>query len=85
MTYTVVVGNRPLRQYLLDIVVNFNRGIEVVEIVGKGKNISRAVTLYNMVLNRLGNSVVLDHVEIGSELDRRMKRVSYIKIRIRKV
>ncbi|HID80365.1 MAG TPA: hypothetical protein EYP48_01455, partial [Ignisphaera sp.] len=43
-TQTLVLGNKPLRSYLLDIIVSFNQGIEVVEIMAKGKNISRAVT-----------------------------------------
>ena len=82
-TQTVVLGNKPLRSYLLDIIVSFNQGIEVVEIMAKGKNISRAVTLYNMLLDRLGDSLSLDHIEIGSLLERG-RRVSYIKIRVRK-
>ncbi len=83
-TQTIVLGNKPLRSYLLDIIVSFNQGIEVVEIMGKGKNISRAVTLYNMLLDRLGDSLTLDHVEIGSLLERG-RRVSYIKIRVRRL
>ncbi len=83
-TQTIVLGNKPLRSYLLDIIVSFNQGIEVVEIMGKGKNISRAVTLYNMLLDRLGDSLALDHVEIGSLLERG-RRVSYIKIRVRRL
>jgi len=81
LTQTIVLGNKPLRNYLLDVVVSFNRGVDAVEILGKGKNIHRAVTLYNMVVNRLGDSVKLEHVEIGSLLERG-RRVSYIKIRI---
>jgi len=83
-TQTVVLGSKPLRSYLLDIIVSFNQGIEVVEIMGKGKNISRAVTLYNMLLDRLGDSLTLDHVEIGSLLERG-RRVSYIKIKVRRL
>jgi len=83
-THTVVLGNKPLRTYLLDIIVGFNQGIEVVEILGKGKNISKAVTLYNMLLDRLGDSVSLDNIEIGSVIERG-RRVSYIKIRVKRI
>ncbi len=84
LTQTIVLGNKPLRDYLLEVVVSFNRGVDVVEIMGKGRNISRAVTLYNMVMNRLGDSVALDNVEIGSLLERG-RRVSYIKIRLKRL
>ena len=83
-TQTIVLGNKPLRDYLLEVVVSFNRGVDIVEIMGKGRNISRAVTLYNMVMNRLGDSVALDHVEIGSLLERG-RRISYIKIRLKRL
>ncbi len=84
ITQTIVVGNKPLKSYLLDIIVSFNRGIDVVEIIGKGKNITRAVTLYNMLSSRLSDSIHLEGVEIGSVFERG-RRISYIKIRIKRV
>ncbi|RLG77942.1 MAG: DNA-binding protein [Thermoprotei archaeon] len=75
----IVLGNKPLRNYLLDIVLALNRGADEVEILGKGRHINRAVTLYNMLSGRLGDSLHLDKVEIGS-VHERGRRISYIKI-----
>ncbi len=84
IAHTVVVGSRPLRSYLLDIIVSFNNGIDLVEIRGRGKNIYRAVTLYNMLKNRLGDNVKLERVEIGSTSEKG-RRVSFIKIIVKRV
>ena len=75
----IVLGNKPLRSYLLDVVVALNRGVENVEILGKGRHISRAVTLFNMLHGRLGDSLNLEKVEIGS-VHERGRRISYIRI-----
>ncbi len=83
LTETIVLGSKSLNDYLLQVVVSFNRGVDVVEILGKGRNINKAVNLYNRVMERLGDSVVLDHVEIGSLLERG-RRVSYIRIRLKR-
>lgn len=75
----IVLGNRPLRNYLLDVVLALNRGVDNVEILGKGRHISRAVALYNLLHGRLGDSLHLDKVEIGS-VHEKGRRISYIRI-----
>jgi len=82
--YTINIGNRPLRNYVLEAIVNLNQGADIVEIVGRGRHIHRAVNVFNAIASRLGDSVKLEGVEIGSILVRG-RRVSYIKIRIRRV
>jgi len=83
LTETIVLGSKSLNEYLLQVVVSFNRGVDTVEILGKGRNINKAVNLYNRVMERLGDSVVLEDVEIGSLLERG-RRVSYIRIRLKR-
>ncbi|MEL9939778.1 MAG: DNA-binding protein [Ignisphaera sp.] len=78
---TIVLGNRPLREYLLEAIISLNRDADSVEILGRGRHIHRAVTLYNTLAARLGDRIVLKNVEIGSMLVRG-RRVSYIKISI---
>jgi DNA-binding protein len=82
-TKTIVLGNRPLREYILETIISVNRDADVVEILGRGKHIYRAVTLYSALVSRLGDRIALRNVEIGSMLIRG-KRVSYIKISIGK-
>jgi DNA-binding protein Alba len=80
---SIVLGNRPLRDYLLEAIVSLNRDANSIEILGRGKHISRAVTLYNMLSSRLGDRITLKNVEIGSLLIRG-RRISYIKISIQR-
>jgi|UniRef100_A0A7J2U5N4 DNA-binding protein Alba len=82
-TKTIVLGNRPLREYILEAIISINRDVDIVEILGRGKQIHRAVTLYNTLTSRLGDRITLKNVEIGSMLIRG-RRVSYIKISIGK-
>ncbi|MDK6028573.1 DNA-binding protein [Ignisphaera sp. 4213-co] len=82
-TKTIVLGNRPLREYVLEAIVSLNREADVIEILGRGRHIHRAVTLYNTLASRLGDRVTLKNVEIGSLLIKG-RRVSYIKISIAK-
>lgn len=81
---TIVLGNRPLRDYLLEAIVNLNRDVNSIEILGRGRHIHRAVTLYNMISSRLGDRIMLKSVEIGSHLIKG-RRVSYIKICIQRL
>jgi len=80
---TIVLGNRPLRDYLLESIVSLNRESDVIEILGRGKHIYRAVNLYNMLSSRLGDRISIKNIEIGSMLIRN-RRVSYIKITIQR-
>ncbi len=82
-TRTIVLGNRPLRDYLLEAIVNLNRDVNSIEILGRGRHIYRAVTLYNILSSRLGDRITLKNVEIGSHLIKG-RRISYIKISIQK-
>ncbi|MEM0361390.1 MAG: DNA-binding protein [Sulfolobales archaeon] len=79
---TVSVGSRPLSDYVLSIIILFNQGVKKVVLKGKGGNISKAIAVYNAVKDRLGDSIRLEGIEIGSEYYDNRKRVSYIKISI---
>ncbi len=76
----VSVGSRPLSDYVLSIIILFNQGVKKVVVKGRGENISKAIAVCNAVKDRLGESVKLENVEIGSEYYSNKKRVSYIKI-----
>ncbi|MCS7108163.1 MAG: DNA-binding protein [Sulfolobales archaeon] len=76
----VSVGSRPLSDYVLSIIILLNQGVKKVVLKGKGGNINKAIAVYNAVKDRLGDSVKLEGVEIGSEYYSNRKRVSYIKI-----
>ncbi|MEM4502229.1 MAG: DNA-binding protein, partial [Ignisphaera sp.] len=81
---TIVLGRKPLRDYLIEAVVSLNRDADVVEIVGRGRNIHRAVNLYNALISRVGERITIKDVEIGSVLVKN-RRVSYIKIVVQRI
>jgi DNA-binding protein Alba len=81
---TILLGNKPLKEYLVEAIVSLNREVDVIEIIGRGRNIYRAVNLYNALLVRVGDRVNLKDVEIGSILVRN-RRVSYIRIALQRV
>ncbi|MCX8208935.1 MAG: DNA-binding protein [Sulfolobales archaeon] len=79
--YKISVGRRSISDYMTSIAIIFNQGVKSVVIRGSGDNIHRAVTLYNVLKSRLGDSIKLVNVKIGSE-KRGSKYVPYIEIEI---
>jgi DNA-binding protein len=54
---TVFVGNKPVMNYVLAVVTQFNNGAEEVAIKARGKAISRAVDTAEIALNRFLDGV----------------------------
>lgn len=81
---SILLGNKPLKDYLVEAIISLNRDVDVVEIVGRGRNIYRAVNLYNAIISRIGDRVKIKDIEIGSILIRN-RRVSYIRIAVQRV
>ncbi len=80
---TVVIGRKSVSNYVLAVIVMFNQGIDEVELKARGEAINKAVEVYNALRDRLGDSIELAGVEIGSEYSG-TRRVSYIRIKIRR-
>ncbi|ADV65524.1 DNA-binding protein [Desulfurococcus mucosus] len=77
------VGRKSLDDYIVEVILMFQEGSERVVLKGVGPYISRAVDLYNALVSRMGDSVELVKVGIGSErIKGRMK--PFIAIEIRK-
>ena len=74
----IVVRDRPVNEYVLNALVAFNSGTDLVEIIGRGENISKAVVVFNVLREKLEESLKVVKVEIGSEHGRR-RPVPYIK------
>ncbi|MEZ0394650.1 MAG: DNA-binding protein [Desulfurococcaceae archaeon] len=79
----VDVGLKPVEDYVFEVVLSFQEGSSEVVIKGRGQSISKAVDVYNAVVDRLGEGVELAGVEIGSEEFKGRLR-SYIAIRLRR-
>ncbi|BFH74349.1 DNA-binding protein [Sulfurisphaera javensis] len=70
--------------YVLDVIVMFNQGYDEVELKGVGNSIYKAVEVYNLLKDRLGDGIKLEKTDIGSEVKDR-RRISYISIRLKRV
>ncbi|AAK41238.1 DNA-binding protein [Saccharolobus solfataricus] len=80
----VVRKTKNVEDHVLDVIVLFNQGIDEVILKGTGREISKAVDVYNSLKDRLGDGVQLVNVQTGSEV-RDRRRISYILLRLKRV
>ncbi|HOT04581.1 MAG: DNA/RNA-binding protein Alba 2 [Methanoregulaceae archaeon PtaB.Bin108] len=80
---TVFVGNKPVMNYVLAVVTQFNNGAQEVSIKARGKAISRAVDTAEIALNRflegVGKKEIITSTEI-IDTDSGKTNVSSIEI-----
>jgi DNA-binding protein len=65
---TVFVGNKPVMNYVLAVVTQFNNGAEEVAIKARGKAISRAVDTAEISLNRFLEGIVKKDIITSTEI-----------------
>ncbi len=88
---SVYIGNKPFMNYVTGVVVQFtSKGADEVVIKGRGKFISRAVDVAEVIINRfLKDQVALKDIKIGSEAFKNEEgkeiRVSIIEITLKKL
>lgn len=82
-TKVIDVSKKPVSEYVFDAVVSFNQGVDEIVIKGRGDFISKAVDVYRYLAERLGDSIEVIDISIGSEKFRGRRR-SYIAIRIKR-
>jgi len=63
---TIFVGNKPFMNYVTGIVMHFNQGADKVVIKARGRYISRAVDIGEVVKNKFVEGVKVTDVKIGS-------------------
>jgi len=84
----VFIGKKPFMNYVTGVVMQFNSGAKEVKIKARGKYISRAVDVAEVVKNRFIQDAKLKEVKIDSEefegREGRKVRVSTIEITIAK-
>lgn len=83
---TVLIGNKPPMNYILAVVSQFNSGSAEVIIRARGKAISQAVDVAEIVRNKFVQKATVNKVAIGTEQvvdeDGRKRLVSAIEIRL---
>jgi DNA-binding protein len=65
---TVFVGNKPVMNYVLAVVTQFNNGAQEVAIKARGKAISRAVDTAEIALNRFLENVDKKQIVTSTEI-----------------
>lgn len=83
----VFVGNKPVMNYVLAVVTQFSSGADNVTIKARGRAISRAVDVAEVVRNRFLDDVELKEIFISTEKvtsDRGESNVSAMEITIGK-
>ncbi len=79
----VYVGNKPVMNYVLAVVTQFNNGASEVAVKARGKAISRAVDTVEVTKNRFLEGAKVKDIKIGTEkiaTDRGESNVSIIEI-----
>ncbi|RUM48009.1 MAG: DNA-binding protein [Hyperthermus sp.] len=80
---TIIIGKKPIADYVLSAIVVLNKGFDEVVIRGQGANISKAVDVYNALVNRLRDSVELVSVRIDS-IEKGRRLIPFIEIKVRR-
>ena len=84
----VFIGKKPFMNYVTGVVMQFNSGIKRVTVKARGKYISRAVDVAEVVRNRFVQEVKLEKINIASEEfegeDGKRIRISTIEISLTK-
>jgi DNA-binding protein len=84
----IFVGRKPSMAYVLGVITQFNEGKKDVHIKARGKAISRAVDVAEIVRRRFINDAVIESIDIGTEEreleDKTKVNVSSIEIVLKK-
>jgi len=84
----VFVGNKPVMNYVLAVVKEFNNGATDVTLKARGKAISRAVDAAEVTRNRFVTDAKINGIKIGTEKmasERGESNVSIIEIVMSKI
>jgi len=63
----VYVGQKPTMSYVLAVITQFTGGLKEVHLKARGRSISRAVDVAEIVKNRFLQDVKVNDIEIGTE------------------
>ena len=63
----IFVGRKPTMSYVLAVITQFSAGVKEVHIKSRGRSISRAVDVAEVVKNKFMNDVKVKNIEIGTE------------------
>ncbi|MBI5224951.1 DNA-binding protein Alba [Candidatus Micrarchaeota archaeon] len=84
----IYVGKKDTMAYVLAVVSQFNQGINEIHVKARGRSISKAVDITQIVKNRFMPNMLIKGIDISTEdvasEDGRMSKVSSMDITITK-
>jgi len=83
----VFIGVKPVMNYVLAVITQFNEGFNEVVLKARGKAISRAVDVAEIIKNRFMSGINIDSININTEQmqgEHGQTNVSTIEITLRK-
>lgn len=83
----VFVGSKPTMNYVLAVITQFHNNFDQVQIKARGRAISKAVDIVEIVKNKFMNNVKESNIEVGTEelqSERGKLNVSTISITLQK-
>jgi len=85
---TVLVGKKPVMNYVIAVLTLIHQGVDEVIVKARGRAISKAIDTVEIVKNRfLPGKIVVDDIKIGSQTVTnpagRETRVSIIEIKLK--
>lgn len=63
----VFIGVKPVMNYVLAVITQFNQGVGDITLKARGKAISRAVDVAEITRNRFLQGLVVKNISIGTE------------------
>jgi DNA-binding protein len=63
----VFIGTKPVMNYVLAVITQFNEGAGTVTLKARGKAISRAVDVAEILRNRFLQGLTVQNISIGTE------------------
>jgi DNA-binding protein len=64
---TVYIGRKPSMNYVLAVVTQFNAGADKVTVKARGRAISKAVDVAEIVRNRFMTTANIEDIKVGTE------------------
>ncbi len=65
---TVIVGSKPIMNYIVACITLFNAGRSQIKVRARGKNISKAVNVVEMLRRVFFKDLEIENIEIGTDV-----------------
>ncbi|MBM3291125.1 DNA-binding protein Alba [Candidatus Bathyarchaeota archaeon] len=83
---TVIISSKPIMNYVVASITLFNQGVEKVIIRARGRHISKAIDVTELLKNTFFKGVIIEEILIGTDIlhrdDGKKVNISSIQINL---